>query len=175
MEYGYKKPIYDPFVTLNPTKTFVRDVIKQLKESAYGKTKAIQSFQQANWPAPSWLEEERRVLLGRIKQYEYRLARWSNTGGWEIDNRGRITGEDIQRAKQYPITDLYPGEIRVRGRLATVRCPFHEERTGSLVIYLNNNTWHCFGTCGAGGDSIDFVMKRDQIKFLDAVKLLINQ
>jgi hypothetical protein len=175
MEYHYKKPIYDPFVTFNPTKTFIQDVIKQLKEQAYGKTKAIQSIQQENWPVPQWLEVERRTLLERIKYYEYRLTRWSRSNGWEINNSGQITKEDIQMAKQYPIINLIQGGAKVRGRLATVRCPFHQEKTGSFVIYIDNNTWHCFGACGVGGDSIDFVIRRDQIKFLDAVKLLINK
>ena len=37
-----------------------------------------------------------------------------------------------------------------------VSCPFHNERTASLKIYPNSNSFYCFG-CGAGGDVIDFV------------------
>ncbi|NJM15478.1 MAG: hypothetical protein HC896_08975 [Bacteroidales bacterium] len=35
-------------------------------------------------------------------------------------------------------------------------CPFHQEKTPSLVIYPKTNTWYCFG-CGATGDSIQFI------------------
>ncbi|GAB3929188.1 CHC2 zinc finger domain-containing protein [Larkinella terrae] len=34
-------------------------------------------------------------------------------------------------------------------------CPFHAEKTPSLVIYPQNNTYHCFG-CGKHGDVISF-------------------
>jgi len=36
-----------------------------------------------------------------------------------------------------------------------MRCPFHEEKTASLVIYPQTNTYHCFG-CGKHGDVIHF-------------------
>jgi DNA primase len=34
-------------------------------------------------------------------------------------------------------------------------CPFHEEKTPSLVLYPQTNTYHCFG-CGQHGDVIHF-------------------
>lgn len=34
-------------------------------------------------------------------------------------------------------------------------CPFHPEKTPSLVIYPQNNSYHCFG-CGKRGDVINF-------------------
>jgi DNA primase len=35
-------------------------------------------------------------------------------------------------------------------------CPFHEDKSPSLKIYLKTNTFHCFG-CGATGDQIQFI------------------
>ena len=35
-------------------------------------------------------------------------------------------------------------------------CPFHEEKTASLVIYPKTNTWFCFG-CSKTGDVIQFI------------------
>ena len=35
-------------------------------------------------------------------------------------------------------------------------CPFHEEKTPSLVIYPQTNTWFCFG-CSKTGDVIQFI------------------
>jgi hypothetical protein len=76
----------------------------------------------------------------------------------------------IQEAKQSPIEDsielLKP---RHTGNRIMAQCPLHEERTGSFVIYLNTNTWHCFGACGTGGDAIDLIMSIKKLSFKEAV------
>lgn len=36
-----------------------------------------------------------------------------------------------------------------------IHCPFHDDKTPSLVLYPKTNTYHCFG-CGKHGDLIDF-------------------
>jgi len=38
-------------------------------------------------------------------------------------------------------------------------CPFHEDRTPSLVITPTKNLWHCLGACQTGGTVIDWVMR----------------
>lgn len=53
----------------------------------------------------------------------------------------------LEAAARYGITP-------VRGRHAL--CPFHSEKTPSLVLYPDG--FYCFG-CGAGGDVIDFVAR----------------
>ena len=50
-------------------------------------------------------------------------------------------------------------------------CPFHGERTPSFVVYPQTNTFKCYG-CGAQGNVIDYVMKRDNLEFPEACKLL---
>lgn len=37
-----------------------------------------------------------------------------------------------------------------------MKCPFHNERTPSFKIYLENNSFYCYG-CGAGGSIIEFI------------------
>jgi DNA primase catalytic core len=54
------------------------------------------------------------------------------------------------------------------------RCPFHDDRTPSLVITPAKNLWHCMGACQAGGTVIDWVMKAEGISFRHAVELLQN-
>lgn len=39
-------------------------------------------------------------------------------------------------------------------------CPFHDDTTPSLKIYLDTNTYHCFG-CGATGDAIQFIQDKE--------------
>ena len=41
-----------------------------------------------------------------------------------------------------------------------IRCPFHPDDTPSCKIYLDTNTFHCFG-CGATGDQIEFCVKME--------------
>lgn len=50
-------------------------------------------------------------------------------------------------------------------------CPFHGEKTPSFYINTSKQIYKCFG-CGEGGDVINFVMKIENLEFMDAVKLL---
>jgi DNA primase len=52
------------------------------------------------------------------------------------------------------------------------RCPFHEDKTPSLVITPKKNLWHCLGACQAGGSVIDWVMRTEGVSFRHAVELL---
>ena len=53
-------------------------------------------------------------------------------------------------------------------------CPFHGEKTPSFYINTSKQIYKCFG-CGEGGDVINFVMKMENLDFIDAVKLLANR
>ena len=54
------------------------------------------------------------------------------------------------------------------------RCPFHDDRTPSLVVSPAKNLWHCLGACATGGTVIDWVMKAEGVSFRHAVELLRN-
>lgn len=54
------------------------------------------------------------------------------------------------------------------------RCPFHDDRTPSLVVSPAKNLWHCLGACQIGGGPIDWVMKAEGVSFRHAVELLRN-
>ena len=51
-------------------------------------------------------------------------------------------------------------------------CPFHDDRSPSLVITPAKNLWHCLGACNAGGTAIDWVMRANGVSFRHAVELL---
>jgi DNA primase catalytic core len=53
-------------------------------------------------------------------------------------------------------------------------CPFHDDKTPSLVITPKTNLWHCLGACQMGGSVIDWVMKAEGVSFRHAVELLQN-
>jgi len=60
-----------------------------------------------------------------------------------------------------------------KGQYYWLNCPFHAERTPSLCIYPETESFHCFG-CGAHGDVIDFVSKLFNIPLRDAALELAN-
>ncbi len=53
-------------------------------------------------------------------------------------------------------------------------CPFHGEKTPSFHVSADKQLYHCFG-CGEGGTIINFVMKMENLSFLEAVKYLGEQ
>ncbi|MCC3864197.1 DNA primase [Terrisporobacter petrolearius] len=53
-------------------------------------------------------------------------------------------------------------------------CPFHNEKTGSFHVNQKKQIYKCFG-CGEGGDVINFVMKIENLDFIEAVKLLAEK
>src|SRR5262249_9144333 len=53
-------------------------------------------------------------------------------------------------------------------------CPFHQEKTPSFTVDPGKQFFYCFG-CKAGGNAIDFVMKRDRLEFVEALQLLARQ
>lgn len=54
------------------------------------------------------------------------------------------------------------------------RCPFHDEKTPSMSVTPSMGLWHCFG-CGAGGDTLSYVMKLQGLSFPEAVMWLGEQ
>jgi DNA primase len=53
-------------------------------------------------------------------------------------------------------------------------CPFHQEKTPSFTVSPSRQFFHCYG-CKAGGNAIDFVIKRDRVEFIDALRSLGEQ
>lgn len=53
-------------------------------------------------------------------------------------------------------------------------CPFHNEKTGSFHVNQKKQIYKCFG-CGEGGDVINFIMKIENLDFIEAVKLLAEK
>lgn len=64
--------------------------------------------------------------------------------------------------------------LKRRGRNMVGLCPFHGEKTPSFNVYTENGSFYCFG-CGAGGDVITFIMKIENLDYVDAVKFLAQR
>ena len=80
----------------------------------------------------------------------------------------------ISRIKEaIPIEDFIAQyvELRASGRNLVGRCPFHEDRDPSFVVFPETRTFHCFG-CRAGGDVISFLRLRMNLSFSEALDSL---
>ncbi len=64
--------------------------------------------------------------------------------------------------------------LKRRGRNMVGLCPFHGEKTPSFNVYTENGSFYCFG-CGVGGDVITFIMKIENLDYVDAVKFLAQR
>ncbi|MEG1557528.1 MAG: DNA primase [Oscillospiraceae bacterium] len=64
--------------------------------------------------------------------------------------------------------------LKRKGRLYGALCPFHNEKTPSFTVYPDTQSYYCFG-CGAGGDIISFVMRHENLEYIEAVRLLAQR
>ena len=74
------------------------------------------------------------------------------------------------------IDDIMSNYVQIKraGSVSKCLCPFHSEKTASCTIYPDTQSFYCFG-CGAGGDVITFIMKIENLDYLEAVKMLAER
>lgn len=65
-------------------------------------------------------------------------------------------------------------ELRSVGKNRKCLCPFHSEKTASMVVYEDTQSFYCFG-CGVGGDVITFIEKIENLNYVDSVKFLAHR
>lgn len=59
--------------------------------------------------------------------------------------------------------------LKKAGRNFKALCPFHPEKTPSFYVSPEKQIFHCFG-CGQGGNVFHFLIKYQNISFLEAVR-----
>lgn len=74
---------------------------------------------------------------------------------------------------EYLLSDIVSRSVQLKnsGREMVGLCPFHQERTPSFYVNDEKGRFNCFG-CGASGDVIDFVAKKDNCSSQDAIQSL---
>jgi DNA primase catalytic core len=88
----------------------------------------------------------------------------------------RIPEDEVERLKKeisvQRLAEMRGIKLTRQGTNLLGKCPFHDDKTPSLVITPAKNLWHCMGACNMGGTAIDWVMKAEGISFRHAVELL---
>jgi hypothetical protein len=64
-------------------------------------------------------------------------------------------------------------KLEKQGGLYRCRCPFHNEKTASFVIYPDNH-FHCYG-CGLHGDLVDYVCRSKGMTLREAIEYLSDE
>ena len=70
--------------------------------------------------------------------------------------------------------DVYGTDLKKNSKGFVMRCPFHQDTAPSFQVYEDNKSFNCFG-CGVGGSAFDFIMKRDGVDFVFALKYLADR
>jgi hypothetical protein len=150
--------------------------IREREETYYNNRIMKAPFQDQEWlqeDSDIFFNKERRTVESRMKTATFRIASLTHSSSVNVSNSG-VTDEEIARAKQVPIETLYSGKLLKRGKRAIGKCPFHNEFTPSFTVYLDQNSFYCYGQCGSGGSVIDFTKKLHGMDFLSAVKFLLK-
>ena len=65
-------------------------------------------------------------------------------------------------------------QLKKSGRDYSGLCPFHNEKTPSFHVSAEKQLFHCFG-CGASGNLVQFVMRTENLDFIETIKLLADR
>lgn len=88
----------------------------------------------------------------------------------------RLADEVIERIKRdISLVRLVESQgyvLKKHGKDYSLSCPFHDDKTASLIITPATNLWHCMGACQKGGSVIDWVMQTQGVSFRFACELL---
>lgn len=88
-----------------------------------------------------------------------------------IDQR---TVEEIKLRN--PIEDVISSYVTLSKSGSNMKglCPFHSEKTPSFTVFSGSSSFYCFG-CGTGGDVISFIMKAENLEYVDALEFLAKR
>ena len=87
-----------------------------------------------------------------------------------------IKKESIENLKNYlDVVDVISQflDLKKAGANFKACCPFHGEETPSFVVSPTKQIYHCFG-CGAGGDSIKFLMEYEKLSYPETIEKLAS-
>lgn len=88
-----------------------------------------------------------------------------------------IKDEEINAIREgADIVDIISGylSLKQRGKNFLAVCPFHDDHSPSLVVSRERQMFNCF-TCRTGGNVFTFIMKYENVSFVEAVKIIADK
>lgn len=88
-----------------------------------------------------------------------------------------IKEEEINAIRdQADIVDIISNylSLKPKGRNYVAVCPFHDDHSPSLVVSKERQMFNCF-TCRTGGNVFTFVMKYENVGFIEAIKIVADK
>lgn len=88
-----------------------------------------------------------------------------------------IKDEEINEIRSRAnIVDIISSYLNVsqKGKNYVCLCPFHNDHSPSLIISPEKQIFNCF-TCRTGGNVFTFVMKYENVSFLEAIKIVADK
>jgi DNA primase len=91
-------------------------------------------------------------------------------------NKSLKEGEINELKSRADIQSVISGYVNLKksGKNYSGLCPFHKEKTPSFTVDTRKQLYHCFG-CGEGGDVISFIMKIENLDFIEAAEFLAKK
>jgi hypothetical protein len=131
-------------------------------------------------PLPEWIVEE----LKEKSRPETRTRQSITNNGVKIHRRvgnplakNYVPHQMIEQARLFPIDEVAEDFTNLKkgghNRLVGL-CPLHDEHTASFTVYLNTNTFYCFG-CSKHGDAITLLQLLKDYSFGEAVRNLYGR
>tara|TARA_Y100000310_G_scaffold230871_1_gene233421 strand:- start:855 stop:1547 length:693 start_codon:yes stop_codon:yes gene_type:complete len=159
----------------------LRNEIKYYKQKIVENNVARQDYYdktilKAHWKEKTELKEKSDKFHDGINdRYESKIKsamfKLSHLEGKPNTTKDSVDEIQVEEAKRVPIENFYDDKLIRTGKKAKGKCPFHKEKTPSFVIYLDQNSFYCYG-CHAGGSVIDFLIRKEDKTFLQVVKEL---
>ncbi len=81
----------------------------------------------------------------------------------------KVDGDLVAQAKAVPMTEFLKFT-----RDGFAPCPFHNEKSASFHHIAKSNKGHCFG-CNKTADVIEVVAAQNNLKYMEAVKKILNK
>ncbi len=111
-----------------------------------------------------WIKEDFPEEFKEERRHTYMIMQSLETGKplWKYQ-------DEVEKARQVPLVDFLRSRGIIKQNEYMIKCPFHNDRVPSLDT--RKNFYYCYG-CGAKGDTIDFVMKYENVSFKQAIQIL---
>ncbi len=86
-----------------------------------------------------------------------------------------ISDKTIQKVRDLDIADVLKPYVNLRRSGASLigSCPFHTDNKPSFSVSPVKKLYHCF-SCERGGDAISFIMEKENLTFMEAVRKIAN-